>query len=118
MSKYVNRVKLEFDGVIFDDFSQFSDDSVEKHVRVDLMNKTGHAEKTERYGFSVTVLTPQVQGVDIRNVADGTCTVEYDSGQRVTYQGVYCLETGDNPVDGETPANRTMTFSAERKVEE
>ncbi|HHA19883.1 MAG TPA: hypothetical protein ENK70_09285, partial [Methylophaga sp.] len=96
MSQYVNKVTLEVDGVQFTDFSGFTDNSVEKHVQVPLMNQTGHAKKTARYSFSVTTAIPFAEvAIDLDEVANGTCTVVYDNGDRVTYLGVYTLETGD-----------------------
>jgi hypothetical protein len=118
MSEYVNTVKIEFDGVVFEDFDQFSDDSVEKNTQVPLMNKTGFAQKTERYGFSVNVKTPVVEGIDVKSVRNGTCTVEFNSGKRVTYGGVYVLETGENTIDGEAPAGSTVSYGAITKIEE
>lgn len=116
MSEYVNRVTLEFNGVDFDDFESWTDNSVTLHKQVNLMNKTGHAKMTPRYGFTVGVKIPNVpSSIDLDTVANGTCTVEFDNGTRITYGGVYILDTGEGPADGETEMTRTKTFGAETK---
>lgn len=119
MAQYVNRVSLEVNGSLFEDFESFTDNSVTKNKQVNLMNKTGHAAMTPRYGFSVNVKKAFVKApVDLENVHGGTCTVEYENGERSTYGGVYTLETGDGTVDGETELTKTITFGAETKVDE
>lgn len=55
MSDYVNRCILEADGVVFEDFESFTENSVTLAKQVNLMNKTGHASMLPRYGFSVNV---------------------------------------------------------------
>lgn len=124
MSLYVNRVTLEFNGASFSDFDSFTDTSVIKAKQVNLMNKTGHALMTPRYGFTVSVNIPGAGlPIDLDNVQNGTCTVEWltevgGGGKRVTYSGVYTLETGDGSTDGETELTREITFGAENRVEE
>ena len=54
MSLYVNRVVLEVNGVSFSDFDSFTENSVTFHKQVNMMNKTGHAAMTPRYGFSIS----------------------------------------------------------------
>lgn len=117
--EYVNRVNLEVNGVSFEDFESFTDNSVTKAKQVNLMNKTGTAKMTPRFGFSVNVKKPVVSpGIDLFNVFGGTCTVEYDNGDRTTYGGVATLETGEGAIDGETESTRTIVFGAETKTEE
>jgi len=119
MALYVNRVSLEFDGQVFTDFESFTDNSVTKAKQVNMMNKTGHALMTPRYGFSVSTKVP-VTGwpIDLFNIVGGTATVEYDGGRRVTYTGVHTLETGEGTSDGETELTRAITFGAEDKRDE
>ena len=117
--EYVNRVVLEMNGLVFEDFESFTDNSVTKAKQVNLMNKTGHALITPRYGFSVNVKKPfQSSPIDLDNVVNGTCTVEFENGSRRTYQGVYTLETGDGTVDGETEVTETKVFGAENRIDE
>jgi len=121
MAEYVNRVQLDFNGKSFSDFESWSDNSVTLHKQVNLMNKTGHAKMTPRYGFSVGVKIPNVPpDIDLDAVSGGTCTVEFGGTDetirtRITYAGVYTLETGEGSADGETEMTRTKTFGAESK---
>ena len=117
MSEYVNRVSLEFNGQVFEDFDSWTDNSVVLPKQVNLMNKTGHAKMTPRYGFSVSVKTPNIPaGIDLDSVSNGTLTVEYENGSRLTYGGVYCMETGEGTADGETELTKTKVFGAETKI--
>ena len=117
MSEYVNTVRLEFQGQSFEDFESWTDNSVTFYKQVNLMNKTGHAKMTERFGFSVSVKVPNIPaGIDLDTIKNGTCTVVFDSGKRITYGGVYTLESGEGTADGETELTRTKTFGAESKI--
>lgn len=119
MSLYVNRVTIEVDGQSFSDFDQYTDGNVIKAKQVNLMNKTGHALMTPRYTFTLQTKTPIPDSpIDLDNVKGGTVTVEDDGGNRITYGGVYTLETGDGTSDGETEITRTKSFGAETKVKE
>ena len=119
MGLYVNRVTLEVNGVSFSDFESWTDNSVTLAKTVNLMNKTGHALMMPRYGFTVNVKIANINpAVDLFSVRGGTATVEFESGTRITYGGVYTLETGDGTADGETEMTKTIVFSAESKVEE
>ena len=115
---YVNRITLEVNGIVFEDFDSYTDNSVTYYKQVNLMNKTGHAAMTPRYGFTVSAKKPNTPTLVLDNVVNGTFTVEYENGDRTTYGGVYTLETGDGTADGETEFTRTYTFGAETKVEE
>ena len=119
MGLYVNRIQLEMNGVSFSDFESFTDNSVTVAKAVNLMNSTGHALMKERFGFTVNVKVANVSpSVDLFNIRNGVCTVEYENGARTTYGGVYTLETGDGTIDGETELTHTIVFGAETKVKE
>ena len=116
--EYVNNCTIEFNGQTFDDFSAFADNEETYAVAVELMNKTGDADKTVRYGFMVTAIRP-VDGYpfDLSKVKNGTFTVEYPGGKRVTYGGVRCLSKGEGSIDGDTPLTEQFTFKASTKTE-
>ncbi len=118
MPEYVNNCSLEFNGATFEDFTQFADNEETYAVAVELMNKTGWAEKTPRHGFMVTAQRP-VGGYpfDLSAVRDGTFTVEYKGGDRVTYGGVTCLSKGEGAIDGDTPLSEQFTYVAASKSE-
>jgi len=117
MSLYKARFTVEIDGKIFDEHVGFTDESVTKYGRVELMNKTGHFRQTERYGFSLEVREPlDGYSVDILNLTNSTVTVQdVDGGERITYFGVYTLETGEGTASAGEAFSRTVTFSAENK---
>lgn len=115
---YVNTCNLEVNGIVFEDFESFTENSVTVAKQVNLMNKTGSADMTPRYGFSVNVKKPYTGEIDLDNVKGGTLTVEYKNGDRTTYGGVRTLETGDGTVDGETELTMTKAFGAETRVKE
>ena len=115
---YCNRCELEVQGTTFSDFSSFTNNSVTVAKQVEMMNKTGFAKMTPRYGFTIEVKKPYVGSIDLDNITDGTLTVEYDSGERILYKGVQSIETGDETTDGETETTITKTFGATDKVKE
>jgi hypothetical protein len=117
-SEYVNLCTLEVDGKTFSDFDSFTDNSVIVAKTVNLMNKTGFANMTPRYGFSISVKKPYTGEISLDKVKNGTLTVEYDDGDRILYSGVYTLETGDAVTDGETELTMTKVFGAANKEKE
>ena len=119
MSDYVNTVELEFNGFSYSDFDTFTKTSVTKAKQVNLMNKTGTARMTPRYGFSLTHKR-SFNGLpfDIDDVHGGTLTAVYPDGRRETYVGVATAETGDGTVDGETELTEGKTFVAEDLIKE
>ena len=116
--QYVNTATLEMNGADFSDFASFTDNSTIVAKTVNLMNKTGFAKMIPRYGFSLTVKKPYTGELDLDSIENGTLTIEFDSGQRILYRGVYTLETGDGAVDGETELTYTKVFGAISKESE
>lgn len=119
MARYVARITLEVNGEEITDFSSFSESTVSRHVQVELMNKTGHAEMTPRRQVTVDYVVPRdTAEFDWSSVSDGTLTVEYENGTRKTWGGVYTLDLGDLSYDGTAGATRTVTLGAESYTEE
>lgn len=119
MSLYVTRCLLEVNGQSIEDFSSFTETSRDIHIQVNKMNSTGHAKLTERYSCNVTYVVPQEKPeFDWAGLSDGTLTVEYDSGARVTFSGVYVLSIGDATVNGESESTREISLGAEGRTEE
>lgn len=120
MALYVSRIDLEIDGSVVSDFSAFTDMTKSYHVQVELMNKTGHAQITPRYQFSLDYVIPRDETTEVKfsTISDGTCTIEYENGQRITWGGVYTLDEGDASYDGTAAATKTITFGAESRVVE
>ena len=114
----VSQLTLEVNGATFNDIISFTDNSVQKHIMVPMMSKTGFAKMTPRYGFSVEVTYPRTpSGIDLDNVENGTFTVEYDNGSRTLYQGVYTLDTGDKATTGDSETVTTKAYGATNKIE-
>lgn len=119
MGLYVNKVELEVNGASFTDFESFADGAVTYHKSVNMMNKTGFAKMTPRYGFSTVVKVSVAKStIDLDNVSGGTFTAEYEGGRRITYGGVYTLDKSEGTINGETELTYTYNFGAETKVEE
>lgn len=117
MGLYKARFTVEIDGQVFEEHVGYTDESVTKYGRVELMNKTGHFKMTERYGFSLDVREPlNGYSIDLLNLANSTVTVQdVDGGDRITYFNVYTMETGEGTATTGDAFSRTVTFSAEDK---
>lgn len=117
--EYVTRVQLDVNGKTITDFKTFTIKEEEYYKQIPLMNKTGHAAVTTRHGCSVDYVKPVTNPeIDWSTVRDGRLTVEYESGARTTFTGVYCLKKGEEKVDGENEVVIPIDLGAEGKVEE
>jgi len=117
--EYECQVKLDVNGKSITDFKTFTDDEEEIHKRVKLMIKIGFMAVTPSYGMKVDYVVPlTAPEIDWKTVKNGRVTVEYDSGRRVTYTGVYLLKVGEKKTDGENETVRTVELGASGKVEE
>jgi hypothetical protein len=117
MAKYATKVTTTINGSDFSDFSSFEEGETNIGTQVELMNKTGWGELTERYTFTVTVMY-QADTQRIHNLRDATFVVAFNTGQRFTYSGCYPLTKGAGSLDGTTPLSQDVTFMAENLVEE
>lgn len=119
MSEFINNCRLEFNGQSFEDFESFSDNEETYAVIVELMNKTGFADKTPRYGFTVTV-NRSVDGypINLKAIKGGTFTVEFPGGARITFGGVRSLSKGEGSIDGDTPLSEAFVFGATSKTDQ
>lgn len=119
MARYVSRIELEVNGEAISDFSSFTDMTKSRHIQVELMNKTGHAAVTPRYQVSVDYVTPRdSKEFDWSDVSNGTLTIEYENGNRITWGGVFVLDEGDSSFDGTAASTRTITLGAESRATE
>ena len=118
MSEYVNRVALDVNGTTIEDFKTFTENEVELYKQVKLMNKTGHMAVTARYGCKVDYVIRTEGEFDWSSVVGGRLTVEYESGKRVTFTGVYTLKIGEAKTDGDNETTRTIDLGAEERTEE
>lgn len=118
MAEYINKVSVEVDGVVDEDFDNVSIGSVVKYKVVNLMNKTGHAKMQPRYTLTINRIEPVIESpIDLGNVANGQVTLDMGT-YRKTYTGVYALEDGEGTIDGETEYSHPISFSAEKMTKE
>jgi hypothetical protein len=119
MSIYVSAITLEVNGVVITDFNKVIEKKVEHRKAVNLMNKTGFIDVTERFGVDVEYVLPKdAQVFDFTDVADGTLTIDFLNGARRTCTGVYFLSEGDITYDGEKEASKTIEFGATGRVDQ
>ncbi len=117
--EYVSQVLLEINGMSIDDFSSVEEGEIERAKPVHLMNKTGKVKVTKRYSVSVDYVVPADKPeFDFDQVDDGTLTIDYQNGKRITYTGVSTLKIGKTTYDGDKEAKKTIDFMANRRSEE
>jgi len=115
MALYVTRALLEVNGAQETNFKK-----VTQHARVvakpvPLMYRSGSALLTQRFSIEVDYVVPAINPFDWSQVKDGTFTVEYDSGERTDYAGVYVTQVGEAAVDGENELVQAITMSCETR---
>ena len=114
---YVSRCTLEIDGEEIDDFDEITEPDVEYTKPIDLMNKTGHIEVTNRYkGIKIKYLVPSdVPEFDFTKVKDATLTIVYTNGTRRRYSGVYVNKVGNETYKDGAETKRDIELSAEKR---
>jgi hypothetical protein len=118
MSEYVSRVLLEVNGQDIEDFESIQEHEFELNRQVKLMNQTGHCTVTPRYGITVEYVIPSDSPeFDFMTVANGTLTIDYQNGTRITYSGVYILKVGGK-FDVEKEAHRNIDLGATARLPE
>jgi hypothetical protein len=115
MALYVTRCALEVNGNVVTDFKGFTEKARVIRKQVPLMYKTGHAELTQRFSVDVDYVVPQVAPFDFDTVKGGTLTIEFDSGDRIDFGGVYTLDIGDATIDGEAELVKKVTLGCETR---
>jgi len=118
MSEYVSKITLEVNGQSIEDFKTVTEKEYEVFKEIKLMNKTGYAETTPRYGIEVEYVVPKTHPeFDWRNVKDGTLTIDLLNGKRIVYMGVYTLKVGNTKYDTENEVTRTIELGAVNRIE-
>ena len=113
---YVTRCALSLNGVEITDFKSFTEITRETRKRVDLMYKTGSAQKTQRYEFELEYVKPKLTDeYNFENLEGASCVIEFDGGQQYIYSGVACMTIGDAKADMENEVVRTIHFVAEQR---
>ncbi len=114
--EFVSQVLLEINGQSITDFKSVTENEVEVHGQVNLMNQTGHFTKVARQGCKVDYVVP-ADGAefDFSAVKGGTLTIDRMDGTRIKYTGVYTLKVGEAKYDGDNEVVRTIEFGAKSK---
>lgn len=115
MALYVVRCSLEVNGAVETNFKGFTEKSRVMRKQVPLMAKTGHAAVTQRYQVEIDYVVPQTNPFSFDGISGGTLSIEYDSGERIDFGGVYTLEVGDATLDGENELTRKVTLGCETR---
>lgn len=116
--EYVSKVALDIDGQEITDFDEVEEQEVELNKKVELMNKTGVAELTPRYGVRVKYVIPKdASEFDFRAVKNGRLTIDRRNGTRITFIGVYPLKIGATAY-GKDEARKDIEFVAVDRIEE
>ena len=117
--EYINRCTLTVNGQEIEDFKSVTENERELSRQVNLMNTTGHCSVTQRPGCKVDYVVPQAAAeFDFDSVKDGTLTIEYENGKRITYQGVRTLKIGEAKIDGDNELVKTIEFGAKKRLVE
>jgi hypothetical protein len=119
MSEYVRKVLLEINGQEITDFKTVEEGERTLRVPVKLMNSTGFATVTQRPTVKVDYVIPKsTPEFDFDDVEEGTLTIDYENGTRITYSGLSCEKVGQVKYDEDNDAVKTVEFLAETRVEE
>lgn len=112
MSDFVNKITLVIDGETEENFKAFTPGGRTLRKQVNLMNKTGHVNMTERETFSLDYIKPIGPKRDFSGIEGGLVTIEYEDGSKIKYEGVHTLEIGDETHDGENEIVVPISFGA------
>jgi len=112
---YVSRCSLEVNGANITDFKAITEKARTMRKKVNLMNKSGSANITQRYEVEADYVVPQTGSITFDAVEGGTITVEYDNGDRISYGGAACAEVGDAAIDGENELVKKIRFICETR---
>ncbi len=75
------------------------------------MNKTGFANVTQRPTVQVDYIIPKsAPEFDFDSVEDGTLTIDYDNGTRITYGGICTDKIGSVKYDEDNDAVKQIDF--------
>ena len=111
MSEYVRKVLLEVNGQEITDFKSVTEGERTLRVPVKLMNKTGFATVTQRPTVQVEYVIPKDSPeFDFDTVENGTLTIDYENGTRISYSGVCTDKVGQVKYDEDNDAVKQIDF--------
>ena len=118
MEAYISTIGLEINGVEITDFNAFTEKQRTFKQPVNLMKTTGVLKVRERFGFSLDYVVPANKAeFDFKAVEDGTVTIDYENGTRITFGQVECLSIGDAKFGDEKEVVKTIDFIAGTRTE-
>lgn len=111
MSEYVRKVLLEINGQEITDFKTVTEGERTLRVPVKLMAKTGFATITQRPTVQVDYVIPKDNPeFDFDSVEDGTLTIDYENGKRITFSGICTDKVGQVKYDEDNDAVKQIDF--------
>lgn len=119
MEAYIAGITLEINSQQMDDFNSFTEKERVFKKPVNLMNKTGSVKVTARHSFSLDYVVPADKPeFDFKAVTDGTVTIDYENGKRISFGEVECLSIGEAKYDGDKEVTKNIEFIAGTRTEE
>jgi len=119
MKAYIGSITLEINGNVLEDFNAFTEKERVFKRTVALMNTTGSIKVKPRFGFSLDYVVPaDTTEFDFEGVTDGTVTIDYENGTRITFGQVECLSIGEAKFADEKEVVKTIDFVAITRTEE
>jgi predicted molibdopterin-dependent oxidoreductase YjgC len=122
MEEYISQVSLSVNGREITDFNSFTPPSIVPRVTIPVMNKTGFVRKKVRFvDIKVGYVVPKnKEEFDWESVENGTLTVDYENGNRVTYIGVVTtgIDEGSVEADSDNALVKEITLAAEDRKNE
>ena len=119
MEGYITSIALEINGAKLEDFNGFTEKERVFKKTVNLMNTTGTLKVKGRHLFSVDYVVPADKPeFDFEGVEDGTVTIDYENGRRISFGEVECLSIGEAKFDGDKEVVKTIEFVAGTRTEE
>lgn len=119
MEAYISKVSLEINGELEEDFNAFTEKERVFKKTVNLMNSTGTLKVKARHNFSLEYVVPADKPErDFESIEDGTVTIDYENGKRISFGEVQCLSIGEAKFDGDKEVVKTIEFVAGTRTEE
>lgn len=119
MEAYISKVSLEINGELEEDFNSFTEKERVFKKTVNLMNSTGTIKVKQRYNFSLDYVVPADKTErDFESIEDGTVTIDYENGKRISFGEVSCLSVGEAKYGDDKEVTKSIEFVAGTRTEE
>ena len=119
METYISSITLEVNGASLVDFNSFTEKERVFKKPVNLMNTTGTLKVKPRHFFDIDYVVPADKTeFDFTQVEEGTVTIDYENGKRISFGQVNCLSIGEAKYDGDKEVTKQISFVAGIRTEE